>query len=178
MKKISEGILFEGNWLSLKETTYMNNDGKEIKWESIERKQQCIGLIIIARLIPSNRYVLIREYRPAINNYIIGFPAGMSTGFNIAEEALRELEEETGYIGSVITISPILKISPGVMDDNCQIVNVEINEKDPRNTNPKQSLEPSEEIEVILKKEEEIKEFFQQEKDSKISVGLWYVFGY
>jgi len=77
MKKISEKTLFEGKWLSLKEFTYLNREGKEIKWESIERKQQRIVLVIIGLLIPSNRYVLIRQYRPAVDNYVIGFPAGI-----------------------------------------------------------------------------------------------------
>ena len=97
MKKISEKILFEGNWLLFKESTFLSYDGKEIKWEIIERKHNGTVLIIIAKLLPSKRYVLIRQYRPAINNYIIGFPAGVSDSDNITDEALRELKEETGY---------------------------------------------------------------------------------
>lgn len=179
MKKISKKTLFEGDWLSFKEITYLSNKGKEIRWESITRKQRCTGVVIIAKLIPSNRYVLIKQYRPTINNYIIGFPAGLSHSDNIVEDALRELKEETGYIGKVTTISPILKVNSSIMDDSCQIVNVEIDEKDTENTNPKQSLEPSEEIEVILKKEKEIKRFLEQEKENgyEISSGLWSVFG-
>lgn len=179
MNKIQEKILFEGNWLSLKKSTYLNDNGKEVKWESVERKQKVTILVIIAKLIPSNRFVLIKQYRPAINNYIIGFPAGISSSNSISEEALRELKEETGYIGKVISVSPILKINPGIINDNSQIINVEIDETDSGNKNPKQLLEPSEEIEVILKKEEDIKEFILIEKRNgyEIGAGLWYIFG-
>jgi len=179
MKKISEKTLFEGNWLLLKETTYSNSGGNEIKWESIERKRKRVVLVVIGILVPSNRYVLIRQYRPAVDNYVIGFHAGISDSYNIAEEALRELREETGYVGRVTAISPILKVNSGIMDDSCNIINVEIDEKDPRNANPMQSLEPSEEIEVVLKREDNIKKFLQQEKKKgyEIGAGLWYFFG-
>jgi ADP-ribose pyrophosphatase len=178
MKKISEKILYKGNWLLFKESTFLSQDGKEIKWEIIERKHKSTVLIIIAKLLPSNRYVLLRQYRPAINNYIIGFPAGVSDD-NIKEEALKELKEETGYTGKIISISPILKTNPGIMNINAHIVKAEINEEDPLNANPKQSLEPSEEIEVILKRKEEIMEFLKKEKERgcDIGIGIWYVFG-
>jgi len=179
MKKLSEEILFAGNWLLLKESTYLCSDKKEVKWESVERKQHKIILVIIAKLIHSNKYVLIRQYRPAINNYIIAFPAGVSESDNVAEEALREFKEETGYTGKIISISPVLKVNPGMIDDSVRIVNVEIDETNSINTNLKQSLEASEEIEVILKKDREIREFLQyrKEKGDEIGAGLWYVFG-
>lgn len=179
MKKILEKILYEGNWLLFKESTFLSHDGKEIKWEIIERKNNGTVLIIIAKLLPSNRYVLIRQYRLAINNYIIGFPAGVSDNNNIKEEALKELKEETGYTGKIISISPILKVNAGIMNINAHMVKVEIDEKNPLNINPEQSLEPSEEIEVILRTEKDIKEFLLQEikKGYEIGAGLWYVFG-
>lgn len=152
---------------------------RKLKWEIIERKNNGTVLIIIAKLLPSNRYVLIRQYRPAINNYIIGFPAGVTDDNNITEEALKELKEETGYTGKIISISTILKVNPGIMNINAHIVKAEIDEKDPLNVNPEQSLEPSEEIEVILIRKEEIIKFFQKEKErgDDIGMGLRYVFG-
>ncbi|MBU0566973.1 NUDIX hydrolase [bacterium] len=163
----------------LKQGTYLGNNGEKIKWETIERRHQPTGLVIIPRLIPSNRYVLIRQYRPPISNYIIGFPAGLFEGDDIREEALRELKEETGYTGKITGISPILKTCTGVMDQSSRIINVDIDETDPQNLNPEQSLEPSEEIEVIVKREDEIREFLgqEQEKGYAIGAGLWYLFG-
>lgn len=179
MKKVSEKILFEGNWLVIKQASFLGNNGEEIKWEIIERRHQPTGLVMIPRLVPSNRYVLIRQYRPPINNYIIGFPAGISDGDDIREGALRELKEETGYTGKITGISPILKTCTGVMDQSSRIINVDIDETDAQNLNPEQSLEPSEEIEVIIKREDEISRFLQQEQEKghEIGAGLWYLFG-
>lgn len=63
-------------------------------------------------------------------------------------------------------------------DENIRVAIVEINENLGENTNPRQQLEPSEEIEVILKKKEEIKEFIdgQIKKGTDIGVGIWYSF--
>lgn len=60
MKKISEKILFEGNWLQLKESVY-DNKGSKVKWETVDRKTSKITIVIIAKLIPSERYVLINN---------------------------------------------------------------------------------------------------------------------
>lgn len=89
IKKISEKILFEGRWLLLKESTYIGSNGREVKWECVERNPHRIVLVIIAKLMPSNRHVLIKQYRPAINNYIISFPVGVSEDDDISKEALR-----------------------------------------------------------------------------------------
>lgn len=177
MKKISEKILFEGNWLQLKENVYDNN-GSEVKWETVDRKTSKITIVILAKLIPSERYILIKQYRIPIKNYIIGFPAGVSDGQNILDDTKKELKEETGYTGEIISISPPLKSNPGLTDENVKIAVVEINENLEENINPRQQLESSEEIEVILKKKEEIKEFIENqiEKGTNIGVGIWYCF--
>jgi len=39
MKKISEKILFEGNWLLFKESTFLSHDGKEIMGNHREEAQ-------------------------------------------------------------------------------------------------------------------------------------------
>lgn len=179
MKKISEKTLFEGEWLLLKESVYIGSDGKEVKWESVERNRSRIILVIIAKLMPSNRHVLIKQYRPAINNYVISFPAGISEDEDISKEALKELKEETGYYGKITSISPVLKSNFGIINESSRIITAEIDEKDKRNLNPKQSLEPEEEIEVIIKKEEEIEKFLRQEKEKgcEIAAGVWYIYG-
>lgn len=55
--------------------------------------------VIIPKL-KDNSYVLIKQYRPSWRRTTIGFPAGSSNGFseNPKITAVRELEEETGYI--------------------------------------------------------------------------------
>ncbi|NMC61206.1 MAG: NUDIX hydrolase [Candidatus Methanofastidiosa archaeon] len=175
MKKISEKILYTGSWLQLKESTYDNN-GFIVKWETVERKTSKVTVVIIARLVPSERYVLIKQYRIPINNYLIGFPAGVSDGKDLIRDISRELKEETGYVGKIVSISPPLKSNPGLTDESVRVANVEIDENSHENMNPSQELEPSEEIEVILIKKEEINNYLknQLEKGVDVGVGIWY----
>jgi len=177
-KKISEKILYKGRWITLKESTHLNREEKEIKWESVERNQKQKVLTIIPKFKYSDNYILIKQYRAATANYVIGFPAGVSETDNYKEEALRELKEETGYTGTVAEISPTIKLA-GIINESMKIVHVEVDETDPVNNDPKQSLEPSEEIEVLIKRKDEIKNFLLQEKNKgyEIGVGPWYVFG-
>lgn len=178
MKKVQEEILHQGKWLALKETTYISKNGDEVKWESIERTNTNKSVVIISKLVPSNRYIFIKQYRPAIDNYIIGFPAGLVEGENLEEAALRELKEETGYTGKVKGVSPIINSNAALLTDTVRVVSVEINENDKENLNPKQQLEVEEEIEVILVSRDDVKSFLlkEQESGNAIGIGPWYAF--
>lgn len=177
MKKIREKILYEGKWFRFKETICINKEGKEIRWENFERKSKMKkAVIIIPKLIPSNRYVLIKQYRAAIDDYVIAFPAGICDNNNTEENVLRELKEETGYNGKVKRCSPSLYAFPAVIDSTVKICEVEIDESLKENKNPVQNLEPEEDIEVVLKTKEEIINMFNNCK-YKISAALWYAFG-
>ncbi len=57
---------------------------------------------------------------------------------------------------------------------------MEIDENDELNKNPKQELEPSEDIEVILVSKEESRDFLIEQKNKGVDVGVgpWYIFGF
>ena len=177
MKKIHVKVLFEGQWLSVRETIYHNKDGKELSWESVHRKRSTVGVVVVARLIPSQRFILIKQYRPAIDGYILAFPAGL--GFNDPDHALVELKEETGYVGKIVDVSPVLKTGASLINDNARIVCVEVDENIPANQNPIQELEDAEDIEVFLVKKEKAKVFLLEQINQGVHVAgnLWYVFG-
>jgi len=178
MKKLSEKVLYEGAWLTLKEAVYINKKGETFKWEFIERKSSPHTVAIIAKLIPSQRFILIKQFRPAINNYVIGFPAGVLPDYNNIDHALVELKEETGYTGEIVSVSPEFKTTTGIMDSSSRVVMAKIDENDPLNISPEQDLEPEEDIEVILLKEADIKSFLlaEQKKGTAIGSGPWSVF--
>lgn len=65
------------------------------------------------------------------------FPAGLvDSGETPAEAALRELKEETGYCGTVKSISPIICSDPGMTSANMCLVTVEIDGDLPENLSP------------------------------------------
>jgi ADP-ribose pyrophosphatase len=177
MKIISERSVYQGQWLSVHEITCKAKDGREIVWESIRRRKSTIGVVVLAKLTPSNRIILIKQYRPAINGYILAVPAGL--GFGDPTHALVELKEETGYIGKIVSVSPVLKTGASLIDDNAHIVCVDVDENDPANLNPKQELEAGEDIQVFLIKPQEALDFLlsQQKQKVHISANLWYLFG-
>lgn len=179
MKKIGERILYEGRWIVLKELHLEGKEGQDIRWETVHRVQETAGLIVVAQLKPSDRIVFIRQYRPVLNNHIIGFPAGIADRPDLKAEALRELLEETGYTGVVTAISPELRSNPAVFSDRAYVVRVEIDEEDERNLNPQQHLEASEEIEVMLVPLEQARAFLlhRHEAGDEIGIGPWFVFG-
>lgn len=179
MKKLGEKVLYEGDWIVLKELHLQGEQGQDVHWETVHRIEHTVGLVIIARLQPSNRVVLIRQFRPALNNHIIGFPAGIADSDDLGREAMRELQEETGYHGKVIDISPELRSNPAVSSDRVFIVNAVIDEEEEHNQHPQQDLEPSEEIEVKLVAREQIREFLleQHRQGDEIGMAPWLLFG-
>lgn len=177
MEKNGEKIVYQGDWLRVKKI-YCEKEGKQYSWETVERVNEYGAIVIIARLLPSRRIILLKQFRPLIENHIIAFPAGLAESSAIEAEALRELQEETGYQGRVTQISPPLKSNPALMNDHVYIVNVEIDEGEPVNQHPNQRLEASEEIEVLLVEETNIAAFLleKQQQGYEIGIGPWYAF--
>lgn len=177
MKKLSSKVVYEGKWLFVQEADYENKDGRKYTWESVHRKRSSIGVVVIAKLVPSNQFVLIKQYRPAIEGYILSVPAGL--GFDDPNQALVELKEETGYVGHIVETSPVLKTGASLINDSARIVYVEIDEDLAINKDPQQELESAEDIHVCLVKDTEAKQYILDEanKGVHIAANLWYLFG-
>ena len=76
-------------------------------------------------------------------------PAGLIDKDETAEEAaIRELREECGYHGTVVSCSPSLGMEVGLSNANGKLVTVEVDSA--QNDNPKQNLDDGEQIQVIL----------------------------
>jgi len=162
---IDEKILFRGSWSEIVEFSY-EDDKKQIrKWEGMHRKYRTEAVIIVAQMKPSGRFIIIRQFRPPTNSYILEFPAGLvDPGESLETTAIRELLEETGYVGRVVNLSPRLFSSPGIISEMVSFVHVHVDENVTENLNPKPENEPGEFIAVFVKSPEEISEFFKQEK--------------
>jgi ADP-ribose pyrophosphatase len=97
---IERKTVWEGRFLRFVLTTYIDSSGSVRKWESFERVN-CKGIVAIVAVTDDKEVLLIRQFRPPVNGYVIEFPAGLNDrGDTLEEAAERELLEETGYSAS------------------------------------------------------------------------------
>lgn len=97
MQIIEKKITWEGEFLRFLLLTYKDKLGKLRNWEAIERVN-CYGIVAVVPITTNGELLLIRQFRPVVNNFVIEFPAGLNDRKeDIIETAKRELIEETGY---------------------------------------------------------------------------------
>eukprot|EP01112_Ceratiomyxa_fruticulosa_P021696 TRINITY_DN7727_c0_g1_i1.p1 TRINITY_DN7727_c0_g1~~TRINITY_DN7727_c0_g1_i1.p1 ORF type:complete len:224 (-),score=68.86 TRINITY_DN7727_c0_g1_i1:90-686(-) len=156
-KEESKETLFELKWLSFKQITYTDPNGKKRLWESVERTTRKgdvdgVDIISIVKHEKGDKIVLVKQYRPALSKYTLEFPAGLlDKGESPEIAAKRELIEETGFIPKEVPyVSPPVALEPGMSNASTAMVHVEIDGNLQENQNPIAKLDDGEFIEVIL----------------------------
>lgn len=175
MKLIDVEQLTESKYLSMYKLKLINKKGnpKDYYVASRRKKEEltcvtkehnrCDGVMIIP-LTENDEIVLLKQYRPAIGDYLYELPAGIvDPGESIEEAARRELFEETGlkckeyemYLKPSYT-------SVGLTDETTAVVKM-IVEGDISTEN----IEEDEDIEVFKIKKSDAKEFV---KNNNVSI--------
>jgi ADP-ribose pyrophosphatase len=100
---VDKKVLSEGKFLRFVLASYVDSAGITRNWELFERIN-CSGIVAIVPVTDDGNVLLIRQFRPPVNGYVIEFPAGLNDkGDTLLEAARRELREETGYVSEEMT---------------------------------------------------------------------------
>ena len=149
-------------WLALQTLNWTDHEGKSRMWDLATRttKKRNKNMADAVVIIPFLRYspddkqnidtLLVRQFRPPVGGMTVEFPAGLIDEHETPEQAaLRELREETGYVGEACRVPPFssraLCMSPGLTDESVHVVLVEVDLNNPYNQGtPKPELDADE----------------------------------
>lgn len=160
-KITGERLLHPGRFIAFKCLQWTDSRGISRDWETADRLATG-AVVIIARLKPSDRVILIRQYRPPARAMVYEFPAGlMDKGETPETAAARELREETGYVASRFRVFPAAPSSAGLSNESVHMVLAEIDEDATPNRNPVTEFDASEDIETILVPLENLPRFYR-----------------
>ena len=166
---ISVSTVASTRWLALKTLQYHDPCGKVRSWDLVSRttkKQQqdtadgrammstdaVIILPVLRNTDGSIDTILVEQFRPPVQCSTLEFPAGLvDSNESIEQAALRELYEETGFVGESSSCQSIpystsrpLCMSPGLADEIVQVVIVDVDCSRGENQTPKQHLDEGE----------------------------------
>ncbi|ELP88828.1 ADP-ribose pyrophosphatase, putative [Entamoeba invadens IP1] len=119
-----------------------------------------------------SQFVVINQFRPPVG-YTWQFPAGLiDDGEEPERSAMRELTEETGFIGErVLRMTSVIYPFPEYSDTQIRMATILINGDDQMNTKPIQYLGMSESIFVHLVDTTQFSEFVWKKVEKNENVG-------
>lgn len=103
------------------------------------------GWVNVVPVTPSGEVVMIRQYRHGAHKVSFEIPGGLVEEDDPKDAAVRELAEETGYVGSSVSFLGSVSPNPALFDNLCHTYLVEGAQK-----RQDLCLDPSEDIEVEL----------------------------
>jgi len=164
-------MLKQGRWISLVEECWQTEDGSERSWEYVTREGGLGAVCVMAiKRGDPDRLILVKQFRPPLNAETLELPAGLiECGETEQTTALKELREETGYVGQIVNIGPPLYNSPGLTDEQVTPVMIEVTEKG------NQDLQEDELIEVVELPVPGLRDQLcaQQQQGVRIDAKLW-----
>ena len=110
MDILDREVAFEGRYLRFVRK-HCRKGSREYVWETVERKNVYgEGAVVVVALTGERGLILERNWRAALESYVVQFPAGLTDkeGESREDAARRELLEETGYAAAELI--PIVSV--------------------------------------------------------------------
>jgi 8-oxo-dGTP pyrophosphatase MutT (NUDIX family) len=159
-------LLCSGKFLAYKKIFYTDARGVARHWEAVDRtgsSGEAHAVFIVAKIVPDDEIVLVRQFRPPAGKLMVEFPAGLiDPGESAETTAVRELYEETGFEGKVLYTTAGGYSSPGMTGESIILAAMEIDGTGyPENMLPGNHQEECENIEVFRVKTSELAGFIK-----------------
>lgn len=139
MSKIAEELIYRGRILDLARETHSMPDGREARFEIIQHPGGAAALPIL----DDGRLLLIRQFRPAIEDYLYEIPAGrLEIGETAVQCIERELEEEVGYHPNQIQSLDYVYSSVGFCNERIHLFIATELQQTPTALEPDEFIEP------------------------------------
>lgn len=166
-KIIEEREKYVGRIIKVKEYNVVLSNGKKARREVVHHP----GAVAILPISSDGSVYFVRQYRLPVKKVLLEIPAGkLDEGENPEECAIRELEEEIGYLPKRLRLIHTFYPSPGISDEILYLYEAYDLEKSNRNPDEDEFLE------IITLKEDEIKKFLSAGnfEDSKTLIAVYY----
>lgn len=106
----------------------------------------------VLALTPDRRIVLVRQFRYGTDDFSLEIPGGvMDAGEDAIAAGLRELQEETGYVGTKARLLGSVHPNPAMQGNRCHLVLVE-----DAHRSAELDWDPDEEFEIMTKPVDEV----------------------
>ncbi|MDY6788262.1 MAG: NUDIX hydrolase [candidate division WOR-3 bacterium] len=114
-KKIDSEKIYSGRIIDVRKDTVETRSGLITTREIVSHRG---AAAMLAYEEKTDSIYLVRQFRYAVNDYLIELPAGtLEEGESPRDCALRELREETGIVASTVEQMTVLMPSPGYSDE-------------------------------------------------------------
>ena len=117
-KTIDRTVIYNGSIIDLEVHDVELPDGSTSKRELVFHH----GAVAVCAITPENEVLLVKQFRKPADQPLLEIPAGkLEKGEDRKEAAIRELQEETGYIAKELTHVVDMYGSPGFCDEQLSI---------------------------------------------------------